>query len=97
MDRSPTAESILKQRSGYEVKSAGTWYYAHKRVTEDMIDWADIIFVMEKNHVQTLLYLNPKSKDKIINLDIPDIYPRSNPELINILQNKLAKFLQIEW
>ena len=25
MDRSPTAESLLKGREGFEVRSAGTW------------------------------------------------------------------------
>jgi predicted protein tyrosine phosphatase len=97
IDRSPTAEALLKQKDGFEVRSAGTWQHARKRVTEQLIDWADIIFVMERHHKEALLYLNPKSEDKIIVLDIPDIYSRNDPELTEILKENLSKHLHIDW
>jgi predicted protein tyrosine phosphatase len=96
IDRSPTAEAFLKQKDGFEVKSAGTWQHARNRITEQLIDWADIIFVMEICHKEALLTLNPKSENKIIVLNIPDIYSRNNLELIIMLKEKLSNFLQID-
>lgn len=96
IDRSPTAESLIKQRDGFEVKSAGTWQHARKRVTEQLIDWADTILVMERHHKEAIIYLNSESEDKITVLDIPDIYSRNDPELIGILKDKLSKLLLID-
>jgi len=97
MDRSPTAEDMLKQRNGFEVQSAGTWLHARKRITEELIEWAEIIFVMERYHEESLLYLSPEAEGKIVVLDIPDIYPRNNPQLVRILKDKLSTHLNIEW
>ncbi len=47
--RSPTAESIYKNREGFNVKSAGTEPSARIKVNAKLIDWADTIFVMKKN------------------------------------------------
>jgi len=97
MDRSPTAESLLKQKNGFEVRSAGTWLHARSRIKKELIDWSDTIFVMEKHHKESLLNLNPKAEDKIVVLDIPDIYPRNSPELVRILKDKLSAHLNIKW
>lgn len=97
IDRSPTAENLLKQKDGFEVKSAGTWQHARKRVTEHLAGWADIIFVMERYHKEVLLKHNLASEDKIIVLDIPDMYFRNNLELIRILKEKLTEHLHVNW
>jgi len=97
MDRSPTAESLLSGKEGFEAKSAGTWIHARKRVSESLIKWADQIFVMESYHKEVILSICPEAEEKVIVLDIPDIYRRNDPELIEILKNKLAKHLKIEW
>lgn len=97
IDRSPTAEELLKGVEGFEVQSAGVWFNARKRISEDLIEWADIIFVMEEFHKEVITALKPDAADKIVVLNIPDIYPRGDPELINILKMKLADILKIEW
>ena len=89
IDRSPTAEDLLGQLNGFEVQSAGTWLHARRRITEELINWADIVFVMERYHKEYLLDLSPVAKNKIVVLGIPDIYPRDDPELIRILKGKL--------
>ena len=96
MDRSPTAESLLKRREGFEVRSAGTWIHARRRITSDLIEWADRIFVMEDHHKRAILSICPEAEGKIIVLNIPDIYMRNDPELIEILKMKLRKHLNIE-
>ena len=50
--RSPTAETIYKNRSGINVKSAGTEPSARIKLNSKIIEWADLIFVMEKKHKQ---------------------------------------------
>jgi predicted protein tyrosine phosphatase len=97
VDRSPTAEALLKQKEGCEVRSAGTWIHARRRISTDLIDWADIIFVMEEQHKESIMSMKPEAKSKITVLGIPDIYSRNSPRLVNILKNKLAEHLATNW
>jgi len=48
--RSPTAESIFADYPGVETASAGTSPDADTPMSSDLIEWADIIFVMEPVH-----------------------------------------------
>lgn len=91
MDRSPTAEALLKGREGLEVKSAGTWEGAQTVVSKELINWADIIFVMEEHHRQALKRIAPEAETKIIVLGIEDRYLKNDPELVKILKEKLSK------
>ena len=97
MDRSPTAEALLKRMGGYDVKSAGTLPYATRRISVDLIEWADLIFVMEEHHRDVILSICPEAEKKIIVLGIPDRYPRNSPELIRRLKTKLSEHLGIDW
>jgi len=97
MDRSPTAESLLSGKASFEVRSAGTWIYARKRVSRSLIEWADLIFVMEGYHKDVILSICSEAERKVIVLDIPDIYRRNDPELVEILKKKLGEHLKIEW
>ena len=87
--RSPTAEIWLSQYEGFEVKSAGTYSpEARVRLSEQLIEWADMIFVMEEEHKEVVLELCPDAESKITVLNIPDIYRES--ELMDILEKKLG-------
>ncbi len=48
--RSRTAETIFKNNQQHSVRSAGTENEARIKVSEKLIDWAELIFVMEKKH-----------------------------------------------
>ena len=52
--RSRTAETIFKNNQKHNVKSAGTENDARIKVTEKLISWSDLIFVMEKKHRERL-------------------------------------------
>ena len=70
---------------GFEVSSAGINNDALNPLTPEEIQWADVIFVMEKfqrNKIQKKFkeYLNNK---KIICLDVPDEFEFMDPALIN--------------
>ena len=97
MDRSPTAEALLKGREDFEAMSAGTWVHAHRRISESLLDWADKIFVMEKEHKAAILRLKPDVEKKIIVLGIPNNYLRNDLELVKTLKAKLSKHLNIRW
>jgi predicted protein tyrosine phosphatase len=93
--RSPTAEVIFAENPKLEVASAGLNNDAEVVVTPELIKWADIIFIMEKSHRNKLSkkfkkYLN---KQRVICLDIPDIYEYMDYKLVNILKIKVSKYL----
>jgi len=93
--RSRTAEDIFKNMPGYEVRSAGTQPSARIRVTEGLIRWADIIFVMERKHRDILQERFPVAiEDRIIRcLNIPDEFQYMDPNLIDLLRAGVAEHL----
>lgn len=93
VSRSRTAEELFMNKEELEVKSAGTRWTARKKVSEEIINWADKIFVMEQHHKDHIIKKKPEAEKKIIVLDIPDIYGRNDPLLIEALLDKLENHL----
>ena len=93
--RSLTAEKIFSGIPGYEVRSAGTQPQARVVITEGHIGWADIIFVMEKAHLNRLRQDFPGALDgkRVIALHILDEYQFMQPELIEELETQVAVHL----
>ncbi|MEG3180724.1 low molecular weight protein tyrosine phosphatase family protein [Sphingomonas sp. LT1P40] len=93
--RSPTAEQIFSSRDGIEVSSAGMNHDAENPITPELIEWADTIFVMERQHRNKLQKrFRPSLKDKrIVCLDIPDDYEFMDPDLIRLLEARLARHM----
>ncbi len=92
--RSPTAENIFR-RHHYNTKSAGTSGSARTKVTEKLIIWADIIFVMEKRH-RTMIQQKFDAvleNRKLIVLNIPDDYPYMHEELVKMLEITVTPYL----
>ncbi|BDS09380.1 low molecular weight protein tyrosine phosphatase family protein [Aureispira anguillae] len=96
--RSRTAETIFKNRNGLNVKSAGTEHSAQVRLNWKLIEWAEIIFVMENKHKTRIqkTFRDTLHEQEIIVLDIPDDYPYMDKELIQLLENSLAFYLEEE-
>lgn len=95
--RSPTAEAIYKNTQYLNVRSAGTEPSAKTKVNKKLIDWADLIFAMEKRHKQRLMEKFPEetSRKKIIVLDIPDEYHYMDEELIESIKTSVSPYLSI--
>lgn len=93
--RSPTAEQVFSQKDSIEVASAGLNHDAEMPLGNELVDWADTIFVMEKTHRNKLRdKFRDRLKDKrIICLDIPDDYEYMAPELIRLLKAKVSRSL----
>jgi len=94
IDRSPTAEGMFKAREDLEIISAGTSLLARRRVTRDMVRWADKIFVMEQGHAERIRSMEQEAGDKIVVLNIPDIYHRNDPELVQLLRDRVGPHLK---
>lgn len=93
--RSPTAEQIFSNSPHIECSSAGLNNDAENQVTPELVEWADIIFVMEKAHRNKLSskFKRNLSKARVICLDIPDEYEYMDPILIKLLELKVSRFL----
>lgn len=94
--RSPTAEHVFSTWPGVETDSAGLLADADVPLSTEQIEWADIIFVMEKTHRTRLSkrfrkHLNGK---RVICLDIPDNYEYMDPALVTLLEAKAGQFLR---
>jgi len=95
-ERSPTAEQIFSTWPKIETDSAGIGNDADVQLSTEQVKWADLIFVMEKVHRSRLQktfrkHLNNK---KIICLDIPDVYPLMDMELIELLKSRVRPHLR---
>ncbi|MEW6020893.1 MAG: low molecular weight protein tyrosine phosphatase family protein [Pseudomonadota bacterium] len=94
--RSPTAEQVFATWPGIETDSAGVGNDADVPLAPEQLAWAEIVFVMEKAHRNRLSakfrrHLNGK---RIVCLDIPDDYDYMQPELVRLLEKKVAPFLR---
>lgn len=89
-NRSKTAEEIFKDK--FETKSMGL--YNENPVSEKELSWADVVFVMEDAHRKEIAKRFPGlyMEKRILSLNIPDIYYYNQPELVEILRQKVDKF-----
>lgn len=93
--RSPTAEEVFAGHPGIECSSAGLSHDADHPLTPELVQWADIIFVMEREHKARLSsrfkpFLAGK---RVVCLDIPDRYTFMDPALVKLLKAKVTPLL----
>ncbi len=95
--RSPTAEQVFADYPGIECSSAGTNHDADNPLTPELIEWAEIIFVMEKVHRKKLAsrFRRQLANKRVIMLDIPDEYDYMDPGLVRLLRAKVSPFLPV--
>jgi len=94
--RSATAERIFSKDPALDVRSAGTSSDALVRVNRHMLDWADIVFVMDDVQGRDLARMFPGHPriDGIVCLDIPDRFDFLNPELVTLLEQRAVPHLE---
>jgi len=95
--RSPTAEEVFSEYNNVEAIGCGTNTDAPTTLSGDLIEWADVIFVMEKSHRNKVARkFRGLLKDKrLICLEIPDNYDRMEPELVRILESKVKRAVRL--
>lgn len=75
--------------------SAGLNHDASQPVTPELIEWADLIFVMEESHrtkLSSRFRAHLKSK-QIVCLDIPDDFRHMDVALIELLKKRVSRYL----
>ena len=91
--RSATAGHIYRNDPRVEVRSAGVRANANRRISENDLRWADIVFAMEREHklaITTRFGDTPGlTLPPIDILDIPDEFEFMDPTLIETLRTML--------
>lgn len=80
--RSPTAEHLYRNDARLQVRSAGVRADARRRVSQSDLDWADVVFVMDreqKRWIQEHYRSHPLPDIRI--LDVPDEFTYLDPRL----------------
>lgn len=95
--RSPTAEEVFAAYPNLECASAGLSHDAETPVSVELIEWAELIFVMEKVH-KTKISARFKphlAGKKLVVLGIPDNFRFMEPALVALLKRKVTPHLSI--
>jgi predicted protein tyrosine phosphatase len=98
--RSKCGEELLKN-SGFEkvrsvgINASGSQLDEYARAcTQEDLDWADIIFIFENDHLTWLLEHRDIKGKNLINLKIPDEYSTKNDPLLRLaISNKIAEYI----
>ena len=95
--RSPTAETVFSSYESIDAIGAGTNADAATVVSADLIEWADIVFVMEKSHRNKIgkKFRAQLKEKRLIVLDIPDNYDYMDPSLVSLLKARVARFVRL--
>jgi predicted protein tyrosine phosphatase len=93
--RSPTAEAVFRGREGLETASAGLAPDSEEIVTPETLAWADLIFVLEKDHRARLQrrFAAHIRHAGVVCLDIPDRYGFTDAALIRRLEARVCPVL----
>jgi predicted protein tyrosine phosphatase len=94
--RSPTAAAVFSEYEGIEAISAGTNADSETPVSGDLIEWADIVLVMERSHRNKISkkFREALKGKRVGVLDIPDHFEFMDPLLIKLLQNRVARYVR---
>jgi predicted protein tyrosine phosphatase len=88
--RSVTAERLYRNDARLEVRSAGVRPDALRRINEADLNWADVVFAMEREHKQWILTrFQNLNLPPIDVLDVPDDFEVMDPALQEILRSLL--------
>ena len=89
--RSPTAEAVFRDDPGLEVRSAGTDADAPVPVTRELLEWADVVLVMERRHRNRIhaRFRDLYAVKPVRCLYIPDEYDFMDPELVRLLRERV--------
>lgn len=93
--RSPTAERLYATTPGIRAKAAGLSDLARVQVTEELLAWADAVFVMEQRLLGLLKRQFAESLvgKELVCLDVPDDFQFEQPALIALLTERLVPHL----
>src|ERR1700712_953137 len=93
--RSRTAEYIFKNDDRFNIRSAGLSPKSDHKLSENDLNWAGLILVMEKEHRAKIRQLYRHMQLPVIEiLNIADEYEYLDKELIQILNDKINDIIK---
>src|SRR4029078_3033387 len=83
------------KRPDLNVRSPGTSVEAMVQVNQRMLEWADVVFVMDDDQCEQLPRMFPEhpALNKLVCLEIPDKYDFLSPTLVAMLEERVAPHL----
>lgn len=95
--RSPTAETVFGRYSTVHAISCGIDLNSPTPLSGDLVEWADVIFVMEDIHRKKVSkkYRALLRDKRLICLGIPDDYDYMQPELIDMLERRVRRSIDL--
>jgi len=85
--RSPTAEAIYRNDPRLEVRSAGVRHDAQRRISAEDLQWADVIFVMDRHQ-------KARIREQFRDLDLPPIEILDIPDSLVCMDLELQRLLR---
>ena len=97
-NRSPTFERYFKKNYSdrFEVKSSGVYYGFPETLTEDILIWADKVYVMDLSQEVFIKKMFPEYIKKIEVIGISDQYNPDEEDLIELIEYWIKKKKIIE-
>jgi predicted protein tyrosine phosphatase len=94
--RSRTAESIFKNDSRFNIRSAGLSAKSDRRISDPDLQWADIVLTMEdpmRNHIRGVFRHLELPPIEVLGID--DDYEYMDSELVDLLDDRINDTLKI--
>jgi predicted protein tyrosine phosphatase len=87
--RSPTAERLYRDDIRLSVRSAGVSSKSRRKVTEDDLNWADLVLVMERRHEGRIRasFQGRQEFPPMHSLGIPDDFKFMDEELVDLVRS----------
>ncbi|CAG5000344.1 hypothetical protein DYBT9275_02444 [Dyadobacter sp. CECT 9275] len=96
--RSRTAEYIFKNDNRFNIRSAGLSPKSDRKISENDLHWADLVFVMETRQRAKLSELYRHMElPKVEILNITDDYEFMDEELIEMLTDRMNDALNLHY
>ena len=94
--RSRTAEYIFKNDNRFNIRSAGLSSKSDRKISENDLNWADLVFVMEKRQRAKIWEVYRHLElPKIEILNIADDYEFMHEDLVEMLTNRINETLKL--
>jgi predicted protein tyrosine phosphatase len=93
--RSLTAEHLYRIRPDLEVRSAGTVNFAKTQLDEELMDWADAVFVFDESQIEAMEKRFGKRDfgKPVVCLGLADTFQYKSQQLVLKLTAKLEPYL----
>ena len=96
IDRSPAAAGLFINSKQYTAIAAGTHKDTKRKITQRLLDWADVVFVMSEGTNGHLTFLKKNfiiRNKKIFDLHVRDMYFKNDPRLIKLLKQRVGNVI----